>query len=157
MIRLHSCAPSLRVALGRAIEHKVAVRPCRPHQPMLDLSKIEGEKFEFCPQLVQLGPLIDEVIGAVCRLAQQNKDRLVVEAPEARHADRGPMRPAVDPVAMPTSFTKEGERRMPALNKYVRCERRPAVLSGRTSHHKFQHFAPSSAPSSVMNLRRFNR
>jgi hypothetical protein len=28
---------------------------------------------------VQLGPLIDEVIGAVCRLAQQNKDRLVLK------------------------------------------------------------------------------
>jgi hypothetical protein len=42
---------------------------------VLDLSKIEA-----CPPpTVQLGPLIDEVIGAVCRLAQQNKDRLVLK------------------------------------------------------------------------------
>jgi hypothetical protein len=32
---------------------------------------------------VQLGPLIDEVIGTVRQLAQQNKNRHVVEAPEA--------------------------------------------------------------------------
>jgi signal transduction histidine kinase len=63
--------------------HRAGTRLLGLINPVLDLSKIEAGKFEFCPQTVQLGPLIDEVIGAVCRLAQQNKDRLVVEAPEA--------------------------------------------------------------------------
>jgi hypothetical protein len=34
-----------------------------------DLSKIEAGKFELCPQTVQLGPPIDEVIGTVRQLA----------------------------------------------------------------------------------------
>jgi hypothetical protein len=32
---------------------------------------------------VQLGPLIDELIGTLRQLAQQNKNRDLVEAPEA--------------------------------------------------------------------------
>ena len=49
---------------------------------VLDLSKIEAGKLELNPQTVQLAPLIDEVIGTARQLAQQNKNRLVVEAPE---------------------------------------------------------------------------
>src|ERR1700757_462168 len=47
---------------------------------VLDLSKIEAGKLELNPQTVQLRPLIDEVIGTAGQLAEQNKNRLVVDA-----------------------------------------------------------------------------
>ena len=47
---------------------------------VLDLSKIEAGKLELNPTAVQLAPLIDEVIGTARQLAEQNKNRLVVEA-----------------------------------------------------------------------------
>jgi signal transduction histidine kinase len=46
---------------------------------VLDLSKIEAGKLELNPQTVQLGPLIDEVIGTARQLAEQNSNRLRVE------------------------------------------------------------------------------
>jgi signal transduction histidine kinase len=49
---------------------------------VLDLSKIEAGKLELNPQTVQLAPLIDEVVGTARELAQQNKNRLVVEVQE---------------------------------------------------------------------------
>jgi signal transduction histidine kinase len=49
---------------------------------MLDLSKIEAGKLELNPESVNLAPLIDEVIGTARQLAEQNKNRLVVEAHE---------------------------------------------------------------------------
>ena len=49
---------------------------------VLDLSKIEAGKLELNPQTVQLAPLIEEVIGTARQLAEQNKNRLIVEAPE---------------------------------------------------------------------------
>src|SRR5262249_46409008 len=49
---------------------------------VLDLSKIEAGKLELSPQTVQLEPLINEVIGTVGQLAEQNKNRLVVDAQE---------------------------------------------------------------------------
>src|SRR5262245_31672656 len=49
---------------------------------VLDLSKIEAGKLELDPQPVQLAPLINEVIGAAGQLAEQNKNRLVVEGQE---------------------------------------------------------------------------
>jgi signal transduction histidine kinase len=49
---------------------------------VLDLSKIEAGKLELNPQTVQLAPLINEVIGTAGQLAEQNKNRLVVDAPE---------------------------------------------------------------------------
>src|SRR5262245_49568655 len=49
---------------------------------VLDLSKIEAGKLELNPQTVQLAPLIDEVIGTARQLAEQNKNRLTVEAQE---------------------------------------------------------------------------
>ena len=49
---------------------------------VLDLSKIEAGKLELNPQIVQLAPLIDEVAGTSRQLAEQNRNRLVVEAQE---------------------------------------------------------------------------
>jgi signal transduction histidine kinase len=49
---------------------------------VLDLSKIEAGKLELHPQAVQLTPLINEVIGTAGQLAEQNKNRLVVDAQE---------------------------------------------------------------------------
>jgi signal transduction histidine kinase len=49
---------------------------------VLDLSKIEAGKLELNPQTVQLGPLIKDVIGTAGQLAEQNKNRLVVDANE---------------------------------------------------------------------------
>jgi signal transduction histidine kinase len=47
---------------------------------VLDLSKIESGKLELSPESVSLAPLIDEVIGTARQLAEQNKNRLTVEA-----------------------------------------------------------------------------
>ena len=49
---------------------------------VLDLSKIEAGKLELNPQTVQLAPLVDEVVGTARQLAEQNKNRLVLEAQE---------------------------------------------------------------------------
>jgi GAF domain-containing protein len=49
---------------------------------VLDLSKIEAGKLELNPESVNLASLIDEVIGTARQLAEQNKNRLVVEAQE---------------------------------------------------------------------------
>jgi adenylate cyclase len=49
---------------------------------VLDLSKIEAGKLELNPQTVQLAPLIEEIVGTARQLAEQNKNRLVVDAPE---------------------------------------------------------------------------
>jgi two-component system NtrC family sensor kinase len=49
---------------------------------VLDLSKIEAGKLELNPQTVQLTPLIKDVIGTAGQLAEQNKNRLVVDAQE---------------------------------------------------------------------------
>ncbi len=47
---------------------------------VLDLSKIEAGKLELNPTTVDLAPLIDEVIGTAGQLAEQNQNRLLVEA-----------------------------------------------------------------------------
>jgi signal transduction histidine kinase len=49
---------------------------------VLDLSKIEAGKLELNPESVNLASLIDEVVGTARQLAEQNKNRLVVEAQE---------------------------------------------------------------------------
>src|SRR4051794_28657857 len=49
---------------------------------VLDLSKIEAGKLELNPQTVQLAPLIDEVMGTARQLAEQNKNRLITQAPD---------------------------------------------------------------------------
>src|SRR5262249_6724962 len=47
---------------------------------VLDLSKIEAGKLELNPQTVQLAPLINDVISTAGQLAEQNKNRLIVDA-----------------------------------------------------------------------------
>ena len=80
---------------------------------VLDLSKIEAGKLELNPQTVQLAPLIDEVVGTARQLAEQNKNRLLIEVQE----DLGTL--TVDPMRLrqillnllsnACKFTKEGE------------------------------------------------
>jgi len=85
---------------------------------VLDLSKIEAGKLELNPQSVQLALLINEVIGTAGQLAEQNKNRLIVDAEE----NLGEL--TVDPVRLrqillnllsnACKFTKEGEVRLRA-------------------------------------------
>ena len=49
---------------------------------VLDLSKIEAGKLELSPETVTLAPLLEDVIGTARQLAEQNKNRLVLEAAE---------------------------------------------------------------------------
>jgi signal transduction histidine kinase len=80
---------------------------------VLDLSKIEAGKLELNPQTVQLTPLIDDVAGTARQLAEQTRNRLVVDAQE----NLGTL--TVDPMRLrqvllnllsnACKFTKEGE------------------------------------------------
>jgi His Kinase A (phospho-acceptor) domain len=49
---------------------------------VLDLSKIEAGKLELSPETVNLAPLLEDIIGTARQLAEQNKNRLVVESPD---------------------------------------------------------------------------
>jgi adenylate cyclase len=83
---------------------------------VLDLSKIEAGKLELAPERVNIAPLIDEVIGTARQLAEQKKNRLVVDATE----NLGTL--VVDPMRLrqillnllsnACKFTKEGEVRL---------------------------------------------
>jgi signal transduction histidine kinase len=85
---------------------------------VLDLSKIEAGKFELNPESVNLAPLIDEVIGTAGQLAEQNNNRLVVEAEKSLGTV------AVDPMRLrqillnllsnACKFTKQGEVKLKA-------------------------------------------
>jgi signal transduction histidine kinase len=80
---------------------------------VLDLSKIEAGKLELAPESVNLVPLIDEVVGTARQLAEQNKNRLIVEAEQ----NLGTL--TIDPMRLrqillnllsnACKFTKEGE------------------------------------------------
>ena len=80
---------------------------------VLDLSKIEAGKLELSPDSVSVAPLVDEVIGTARQLAEQNKNRLVVECQE----NLAPL--MVDPLRLrqilfnllsnACKFTKQGE------------------------------------------------
>jgi len=80
---------------------------------VLDLSKIEAGKLELNPQTVQLAPLINEVIGTAGQLAEQNKNRLVVDAQENLGAlTVDPMRLRqilLNLLSNACKFTKQGE------------------------------------------------
>jgi GAF domain-containing protein len=80
---------------------------------ILDLAKIEAGKLELSPQIVDLAPLIDEVIGTARQLAEQNKNRLVVETQENLGAlTMDPMRLRqilLNLLSNACKFTKQGE------------------------------------------------
>jgi len=85
---------------------------------VLDLSKIEAGKLELNPQTVQLAPLINEVIGTAGQLAEQNKNRLVVDAQEnlgALTVDSMRLRQILlNLLSNACKFTREGEVRLRA-------------------------------------------
>jgi signal transduction histidine kinase len=85
---------------------------------VLDLSKIEAGKLELNPQTVQLAPLINEVIGTAGQLAEQNKNRLVVDALENLGAlTVDPMRLRqilLNLLSNACKFTKAGEVKLAA-------------------------------------------
>jgi GAF domain-containing protein/DNA-binding response OmpR family regulator len=80
---------------------------------VLDLSKIEAGKLELNPSLVNLAPLIDEVVGTARQLAEQNKNRLVVDAQQNLGAlTVDPMRLRqilLNLLSNACKFTKQGE------------------------------------------------
>ena len=85
---------------------------------VLDLSKIEAGKLELNLQTVQLAPLIEEVIGTARQLAEQNRNRLILDAQE----NLGAL--TVDPLRLrqillnllsnACKFTKDGEVKLRA-------------------------------------------
>jgi signal transduction histidine kinase len=85
---------------------------------VLDLSKIEAGKLELNPQTVQLAALIKEVIGTAGQLAEQNKNRLVVDAQENLGAlTVDPMRLRqilLNLLSNACKFTKAGEVKLAA-------------------------------------------
>ena len=92
---------------------------------VLDLSKIEAGKLELVPEKVNVAPLIDEVIGTAGQLAEQNQNRLVVEAQE----NLGTI--TVDPMRLrqillnllsnACKFTKQGQVTLRARKVTDRC------------------------------------
>jgi adenylate cyclase len=80
---------------------------------ILDLSKIEAGKLELNPQTVQLAPLIEEVIDTARQLAEQNKNRLLVDAQQSLGSlTVDPMRLRqilLNLLSNAFKFTKEGE------------------------------------------------
>jgi GAF domain-containing protein len=80
---------------------------------VLDLSKIEAGKLELSPESVNLAALIDEVVGTARQLAEQNKNRLVVDAEEKLGAlTVDPMRLRqilLNLLSNACKFTKQGE------------------------------------------------
>jgi signal transduction histidine kinase len=85
---------------------------------VLDLSKIEAGKLELNPQTVQIESLIRDVIGTAGQLAEQNKKRLVVDAPENLGAlTVDPMRLRqilLNLLSNACKFTKAGEVKLAA-------------------------------------------
>jgi two-component system, NtrC family, sensor kinase len=85
---------------------------------VLDLSKIEAGKLELAPESVALAPLIDEVVGTARQLAEQNKNRLVVETEESLGvvtADPLRLRQILfNLLSNACKFTKEGEVKLRA-------------------------------------------
>jgi len=80
---------------------------------VLDLSKIEAGKLDLNPEPINLSRLIDEVVGTAGQLAEKNKNRLVVEAPEnvgTLTADSMRLKQILlNLLSNACKFTKEGE------------------------------------------------
>jgi signal transduction histidine kinase len=85
---------------------------------VLDLSKIEAGKLELNPQTVELSALISEVIGTAGQLAEQNRNRVVVDAQEnlgALTADPMRLRQILlNLLSNACKFTKAGEVKLAA-------------------------------------------
>jgi signal transduction histidine kinase len=85
----------------------------REHLQILDLSKIEAGKLELVVETIPLAPLIDEVVGTARQLADQNKNRLIVEgqdAPGTLNVDAMRLRQILlNLLSNACKFTKEGE------------------------------------------------
>jgi signal transduction histidine kinase len=112
-----------RFGVEKALEPLKRVNAAGTHllgliNQVLDLSKIEAGKLELNPESVNLAPLIDEVIGTAGQLAQQNGNRLVVDA----HQNLGTL--TADPMRLrqillnllsnACKFTKQGEVKLTA-------------------------------------------
>jgi signal transduction histidine kinase/CheY-like chemotaxis protein len=80
---------------------------------VLDLSKIEAGKLELSPEQVNVSPLVEEVIGTARQLAEQNKNRLIVETqPNLAPLTVDPMRLRqilLNLLSNACKFTKQGE------------------------------------------------
>jgi adenylate cyclase len=80
---------------------------------VLDLSKIEAGKLELAPERVNLAPLIDEVIGTARQLAEQNQNRLMLDAePGLGAITTDPMRLRqilLNLLSNACKFTKQGD------------------------------------------------
>ncbi len=93
--------------------HRAATHLLGLINQVLDLSKIEAGKLELSPEMVSLPPLIDDMVSTARPLAEQNKNRLVVDVPD----NLGSL--LVDPMRLrqillnllsnACKFTKEGE------------------------------------------------
>ena len=114
--------------LGRPAGRDQAARPrvsvpagiCSPSSTTSSISprSKRADSLELNPQTVQLAPLIDEVVGTARQLAEQNKNRLIVEAQE----NLGTI--TVDPMRLrqillnllsnACKFTKQGEVKLRA-------------------------------------------
>src|SRR4029077_1587734 len=116
-------ANAARFSTEKALEplkriHKAGIHLLGLINQVLDLSKIEAGKLELAPESVNLMPLIDEVIGTARQLAEQNNNRLVIEAQD----NLGTL--TVDPMRLrqillnllsnACKFTKEGEIKLNA-------------------------------------------
>ena len=78
-------ANAARFGTDKALEPLKRINAAGTHllgliNQVLDLSKIEAGKLKLNPESVNLASLIDEVIGTAGQLAEQNNNRLVVEA-----------------------------------------------------------------------------
>jgi signal transduction histidine kinase len=85
---------------------------------VLDLSKIEAGKLELNPQTFELAPLLEEVISTARQLAEQNKNRMLLETQENLGAlTVDPMRLRqilLNLLSNACKFTKEGEVKLRA-------------------------------------------
>jgi signal transduction histidine kinase/DNA-binding response OmpR family regulator len=111
-------ANAARFGTEKALEPLTRVNRAGTHllgliNQVLDLSKIEAGKLELSPESVSLVPLIDEVIGTARHLAEQNQNRLVVDAsPELGTLTVDPMRLRqilLNLLGNACKFTKQGE------------------------------------------------
>ena len=116
-------ANAARFSTEKALEplkriHKAGIHLLGLINQVLDLSKIEAGKLELAPESVNLMPLIDEVIGTARQLAEQNKNRLVVDSPTdigALYIDPMRLRQILLCLAMPASSPRRARSSSPRV------------------------------------------